>query len=387
MKNKAIIAITILILGVAYFSPRTIETRNLAVILYKFPTDNDLGTTKLDFAKQIFDNGLISQPYSFKDFIEESSYGKVTITGKVSQWVTVSSTSTLQDIISAADSYFVYPNYDEIILIRPKETGSLGSGSGMLQTFQTDEGEIQVPLVSAHFKPSLGLPDYSRETIVEDGFVPFTGYHLLSHEFGHALIEGVTIGHEGMLFCTNSPLLLTGTNLNSSCSVAVGRTGQLGSGGGHYNSIIKERLGWFTESQVLEATQSGTYTLTGYSRPEGIKVIKVPRITCGTSDPSDPCGGDGEGWYYLEYRVDYGHDQALFYPTGGPNGDPYNYHGVEVRIDGYRPDFSGLLLRMNPAQFLNHTLLVGQTYTEPFNGYQIKTVSENGETAVVEIII
>lgn len=356
-----------------------IEFHRTAVLLYQIPGDNNLGKPTSEVQQEVFG----SQYESFASFLKEASYGRIRLVGKVSDWRLIQATgdATIQQVISAADDQLDYTKYDRLILIRPRANGVLGSGSGQWQTYQTQEGDRNFMIVKAYFNPNHGYPDFSRATLLATGFQPNTGYHLISHEYGHALVEGITLAHPAVLGCGTQTLVFNGNALDPSCIYGVEATDQLGTGAGHYNSVIKEKLGWFKDGMVVDAVNAGVYTINEYESTEGVKLVRVPRFDCSGQTDKHPCGGDDYGYYYLEYRQPHLHDAGLFKPPNSPAGSGFDYNGLEIRMDGYNAQFSSVLLDMNRQSSLIHVLQPGKSWFMPQANRTI-TVLDLNETSL-----
>lgn len=385
-------------------SPHALGEQKIAVILYTTSNDsNTFGRTKEDFYREIFSE---TNGFSFNNYLKEISYGKTWMTGFVTPWLHFDTEYPfLQDIITAADPYIDYSETKRIIMIRPRSFGILGGASTDYVNYTTNEGRQGLQLTSAYYNPSDGVPDYSRQQIITQGFSTGYGFHLLAHEYGHTLQSPLGVKHAVNLYCIEPPFKQTTPykitddgELDPSCIVfgVESYSDQLGAGKGHHNTIIKEKVGWLQENQILEIEQgeSGIYTLNPLETAEGIKVIKIPRVRCSTTgEISDPCGGDGVGWYYLEYRRNIGNDRPLFLPP------IVDYEGVEIRIDGYlvnetvsseivySTDYrSSLLLDMNVNDPFSHVLGKGETFTDPHQGTVIEIEDLTDERVLVKVV-
>ena len=381
-------------------SLQSLGEQKTAVILYYTPNDNNIfGKTNQDFYTEILDE---NNEYSFNNFIKENSYGRMWLTGVVTPWLSMESENPpLEKIISAADPYIDYSQIKRIIMIRPRSSGELGMGGNSFVNYTTNEGIQGLIIVQTFYNPSDGNPDYSRYQILTEGYSPPYGYHLLSHEFGHSLFPPpLGVAHAASLSCISAPYKLTNSELDSSCIIGLENSDQVGIGRGHYNTIIKEKLGWLRKNQVLEieSGESGTYILNPLETVEGIKVIKIPRVEClNTGDITDACGGDGKGWYYLEYRRNIGNDKALFI-TGAYSSVTYKYDGVEIRIDGFLAnktlssevvsgtDYrSSFLIDSDVNDIWDNTLSVGEKFIDPHWGTEIKLEELTDEIALVRV--
>ncbi|MBU1104057.1 MAG: hypothetical protein KJ600_05875, partial [Nanoarchaeota archaeon] len=356
----------------------TIGEQKTAVILYYLASDTEPDKEPDEVYYEILD---ADNEYSFNNYIIESSYGKMWLTGEVTPWLAVGGL-TYQTVITAADQYINYTEVDRVFFIQQNMSGS-GAGPSVIQYYSTDEGRLGFVLTFREYYPD--KPDLSRHRFVALGDL---GAELLCHEFGHSLgtLYDEGVAHAGRLNCGDETYAIEVDGLGDECTTtSLEGTDQVGVGSGHHNSIIKEKHGWFNPTNIIEVTQDGTYTLFPYEMStDEVLVLKVPRVQClGTGDLLDPCGGKTQGWYYLEFRRAIGHDRGLFInPISAQVHD-----GVQIRIDGYLSDRSSLLLWLDRTSTTKQALGEGMTFIDPHRGTTITTISITEEEAVVQIDI
>ena len=358
---------------------QTIGNQRTAIILGKLSGQTTLNKT----SEQVYDDILnASNFYSFNNFLQESSYNNLWLTGNVYGWFEID-TGDPQNFVNAADPFIDFTKIDRLILVNPvpNSSYSLGAGSATPQPFYTQEGIRNLVLTRIGFYTNdpwlFGSSDLSRRVAIEYG----QDYNLLSHEFGHSL----KLSHPGIVHCPNNQII--SINMQNCLLLETENVDQVGIGTGHYNSFFKESMGWFKPSNIKEISETGEYTLKPLEvKTNDIQVLKVPRVTCPvTQNYSDPCGGDGKGWYYIEFRRNIGHDKGLFKNTA------LEFNGVEIRIDGYSnyptAQIESQLLDMEPPFWnSNHTLQPGKTFVEPFNNLSITTLEISDQYAKVRVV-
>ena len=115
-------------------------------------------------------------------------------------------------------------------------------------------------------------------------------YSTVHHEFGHFFLDKIFItGHSDALTCAK-----TGKQIDrlQNCQFInfLDLYDSMGNGSGHYNIMLKNKIGWILNEKILTVDKSGTYYINSIGSispiyPLGIKVKKGPVI------------------YYLEYRT------------------------------------------------------------------------------------
>ncbi|QUN07059.1 cadherin-like domain-containing protein [Shewanella yunxiaonensis] len=189
----------------------------------------------------------------------------------------------------------------------------------------------------------------------------------IGHELGHNL----GLKHAKELSCGSG-------YLSDSCiAITYGDTLDImGKSEGHFNLFNKERLGWLTSADIVQADTDGSYQITPYEtardgQPKGLKVRR------GT----DSLTGDAL-WYYLEYRQPIGFDAFL--------AGKADTQGVLVHLNESANDIeSSELLDMTPQSSLfdldDAALAAGKSYNDSAAGVTITTESVSSSDASVYV--
>jgi len=170
-----------------------------------------------------------------KEFYKENSFGKVNMLEKVYNWVTIPSENYPCDYNKWAK---------EAIAILESEGEDVGGYLYKIFFF---------PHVSSC--PHIGAAEgyaYHNHKFLSSGTV--------AHEFGHLL----SLGHASSICCYPK-------FINNYSNCRINEYGNLydimGSGGtsygypNHFNAVFKSKLDWISEDQIINVTESGTYTL------------------------------------------------------------------------------------------------------------------------------
>jgi len=144
----------------------------------------------------------------------------------------------------------------------------------------------------------------------------------------------------------------------------------------HPNAAQKFRLGWLPDDALLTLPGGGTVALTPYAAQSGLKSIRIPRGL-------DPSTG-APLWYYVEYRQPVAADATLATRPGLTGG-------VLIHQDGMDPAGpASSLIDATPGSSATRdwddaALVPGQTFADVTIGMTIKTISADGNQAVVEV--
>ena len=283
------------------------------------------------------------------DFLVESSYEQLWLTGDVAGWFTLPLPSTECDLFaiasharSAASAAGFDPTaYDHLVYSFPRGACN-GLGVGTVG----------------------GNP--SQAWII-DGL----DLKVLSHELGHNL----GLYHARALDCGTSVL-------GSDCTVFEygDRFDTMGNvTAGHYHAFHKDLLGWFAAAGAPSVTEVGTdgvYTLEPLEMagtgPAALAILKAPA----SADAA-------ETWYYVEYRRPLGFDAFLATYENVTNG-------VVVHTGAPSNSNSSYLLDMTPGSGLQNwsdwsdpALGVGMSFHDPDAGLTITTLSAGDTMAEV----
>lgn len=209
----------------------------------------------------------------------------------------------------------------------------------------------------------------------------FFNQHLLAHELGHLF----GLSHSNGIHCTE--MIGTTVSVTASCTIGddVDPYDPMGFGDyPHYNVYHKEKLGWYTASNIQTVTATGTYRLAQMEKATtGVQVLKIPR---------------GSGFYYLEFRQPFGFDKESLFKDNHANHPPYNvFKGILIRIatnasTGYPVTCTfcdNALLDANPQTpaFTDAAFEPGRIFTDPVHKISIRTERVSATEAVVSIAL
>ncbi|WP_432471298.1 Ig-like domain-containing protein [Amphritea sp. HPY] len=285
------------------------------------------------------------------DFYAENSSQQTSISGDVYGWYTLPLSSTscdgfaIQDQAKAAAQAAGadLSSYDRFVFAFPKN-GCGYSGMGQVGAYPS----------STWINNSLTL-------------------RTVAHELGHNL----GLHHSHAKDCGD-------TTLGNSCSSQeygdtldiLGYSGTVG----HFNAFQKERLGWLSSTELVNADASGSYTLSPYAQtgntPKALKALKS----------TDPVTGN-RTWYYIEYRQPVGFDSELVNRGIVDTNNVFN--GVTVHIGTENEGNSSYLLDMTPgSEFIDMkdaALTVGNLFSDSSSNITIATDSANSSQAQVSL--
>lgn len=220
----------------------------------------------------------------FQNFMKEQSYGKVSFSGNVLDWVTLQRNLTDQQACSSvsfkeiekiiADNNINLANYDRLVYL-PNGTYNGCSSIGGVDYSIAFIGTVD-----------FNQPSYQQPfewTILD---------HLLSHELGHSLgvvhANGWDCGEQIMYGdCKHveygNYFDVMGHNIFSL----------------HFNAFYKELLGWIEPENSLLIDRTGRYTVNPLETKDGVNLAKI-QVKDSTEIP-----------FYLEYRKGIGFDAKL----------------------------------------------------------------------------
>lgn len=293
-------------------TPPPANTARIAVFLVNFPGDPRQPWTT-QYIDSLFDR--------LADFYTESSFGQLTITADVFDYVTISYTgcnllSLIGEQAEAAAGNPDLSGYTHRAYIWPSRAGCTFAGVG-------GGGQMWFNL-SASCQGECAA-----------------SFHLFPHEFGHNL----GFDHSGTLDC--GAVLLSDNCVFSELQDQLDVMGCCSDS--RLSNIHRLQAGWIPPSQVVTIAQTTTITLEPLDDPNS----KVYRVA------------DGTGKYlYFEQRL-------IF------SGGQFSSLLIRRAGDYTNPGMTELLDRT--------TLPVGSSFTLPHAPVTITNVSDDGTTAIVEV--
>ena len=314
-------------------------TRNIAVLLVNFR-----GDTRQPWTRTYVDGVFFTNPGSVAAYFEEGSYGKVDVTGRVVDWLTIDvdrSTCAYYTWSSAARAAAAAKGVDlaaftNIVYAFPSQSicswSALGQTPG---TYSWLNGAMSLRLAA----------------------------HELTHNFG--------AHHASSLSCTNSSgvrVAISTTCTRSEYGDPFAVMGKAATR--HQHNWHRMRLGWIPSTAVKTVSLNGSYTITPASSVAGSpKVVRVLRA-------------DGT-YLYLEFRQPYGSYFDAF-----PSLDPA-VRGVTVRIAPETGLVRSKLVDTTPAttSFLDAPLMVGKTLLDTPGKVTVTTTAVSIAGATVQIVI
>lgn len=316
------------------YSLASVGDQKTLVFLVRFQNSGPVPFSKSQAEQMVF-NGQLQK------FYKEQSYNKVSLSGTVVDWTTMSNSSSGANgafsTCQAVDMFnpeiqsaitrngIALGNYSRALFLL-EGPGMAGGCSGI--------GKSDIRLNGSTYSLSqswVGLRDYNTKSSNH----PFAWTRLdfvMSHELGHAL--GVM--HANGWDC--------GTNvIGGNCShVEYGNVydtmGDSNSLSLHFNAFYKELLGWITPSSIVDITNSGTYTINPL---EGVGLSAQPRKLAAKIRMKN----SNIYPFYLEYRRGLGFDSQLKATATSPKKE-----GLFVnKIWNNQGDLQTELLDMKPT--------------------------------------
>lgn len=222
---------------------------------------------------------------------------------------------------------------------------------------------------------SLGSPERpSRDTWYNDS----TNCIVLVQEPGH----NFGMKHSSFMRCPNAPFI-DQPNMTCTHSEYGDTYDPMGRGCRHTNAYQKAYQGWFGGCNMVEVTQSGTFTLLPTELPcNGAQAIQIPMPKTRPYYRSGGGGSAGEtvlSHYYVELRSGLGFDTGL---------TPQ----VQLRVSGdirtsRQNGLNTWILDMNPATTNIDGLVAGGTFSDPAGGIKITVMSLDATKATINVEI
>ncbi|MCY4026014.1 MAG: hypothetical protein OXH75_06825 [Acidobacteria bacterium] len=378
------------------------------------------------YTKDDIEDLLVRNDDSLREFIWQTSRQQVRLNIEVLDWITINKRRTdypptdaggLQVVGDAIDelSYFVdLGSYDKVLLfVRPGEPGNPGCVASLgpePDTWDTPNGTFTFGWAALG-----GRPDgYVGGRPVGKGCA-WNGR--IAHEYGHtlgflhsmAVSAGISLDTD-MSRCDarkENPVpasLLDPTYRESvypdTCTDTWVTHGadwdMLGGDDGyelytkhfpvHFHAMWQARAGWLRDDQVIEATGSGTYTVTTLEQLDGgVKAIRVP---LGSDDRHGPVS------YWLQTREFSPWTTLAWIPySAGPCQVDVRATGTQVFSDwgGYSAGNSYFFMVTNTDDESESIIRKGSLFRDPFRGVSMEMlgcrVSVDETSAEVDIAI
>jgi hypothetical protein len=203
--------------------------------------------------------------------------------------------------------------------------------------------------------------------------VPTTS--VVAHELGH----NFGVDHAGGLECYDGTTRIAfseacGNDPNQITNQYLDPFDVMGSALRQENAYHKWESGWLPSASVQTVTRSGTYLIAPEeSSSNAVQLLEVPRLVGGPS-------------YWLDFRQPFGSLFDNFFPT-----DP-EVNGVSIRYANSstmpHPSKSWLIdTTPDTDTFADSALAVGRTYTDTLRGVSITTLAVSPLGALVKITI
>ena len=298
----------------------------------------------------------------FAKFYQEQSYGRVKFTGDVYGWYTVPRNCALpdgmtQDItIDGQDSEIgtiIKANnlpldlYKRLLIVRLRggSWSTIGRGSHVIG--------------DAVYRLSVSVVSYNSSQTIHP--FPWSDFNFVSaHEMGHAL----GLPHANGWNCNDGNILRGDCNHYESAN----RFDVIGSGSWstHFNAFYKEKLGWLLPAEIINITQSGTYTLYPLETATGARLAKV--YISGQTLP----------FLALENRRGIGFDSKLAATSGA--GLEQNQLGILVNkfkaLNGDSIYVTQLLDMFPPDNNKTNVLSESQVFFDPDSGVTLGPITK-----------
>jgi len=327
--------------GTQVLAPATVPatgSRKIALILVNFVTNPAQPWTTTQAAGILFNDTT-----SVANYFAEESYSKLSVTGDIFGYYTISFDTTgcnYTDLATKAKAAAAAANVD-------------------LSTYTNIQ--YAFPWVAACGWAGLAyLP--GTESWINNYLQTSVSAHELSHNFG--------IHHASTINCTDGGVRvsLSATAANCTANEYGDPFSVMGSGSRHAHSQELATLGWAAGNELQTVTATGDYPLGAADDPaSAVKSIRVAR-------------GDGT-YLYLELRKPWGTFDAF------AANDPV-VNGVSIRIaSDWTTIVQSRLIDTTPATatFADAPLAVGAMFTDPLTKASITTTSIGSGGAIVHI--
>jgi hypothetical protein len=272
--------------------------RTVAVILFNFTDDRRRPYTAEEARRIVF-----AGDDSVNTYLQESSFGRVSLVGDVLGWYTIDDSSKgcrfarwARAALQAAIADGHYASYQHYVFVFPHAPGCTWAGMAELPgTKAWINGELTMRVVGHELGHNLGAHHASGLHCTEDG-------------------RRVAVSDRCMLEEYGDPFDI------------------MGGGARHMSNWNKAKLGWLSPSNLATASASGTYTLSAQEAlTPDVQLLRIPL-------------GERGLFYYLELRQPFG----TFFDNFGAADPAVNGISVRLAPDYTTADRSGLV-DTNPA--------------------------------------
>lgn len=326
------------------------SVKKIAVILFNFQND-----TREPFSTTTVRNVLFNDSNSVHNYFKEVSFNLFSFTGHLNNdvdvfgWYTIASDNTpcesstndwrIPARSAASVDGFSLSNYTNVIYAFPQTSACGYAGKAVVS---------------------------GQSSWINGSFSSGVVAHELGHNFG--------AGHASTYRCTEN-----GVNVPISSSCTKSEYGDpfdvMGNNGrrNHMNNFHKGRVGWYNPSNTQTVTDGGTYSVFPVEKiTTSVQALRIPKDKDTSGSPLN--------YYYVEYRQPFGFDNFI-------TTDPV-VNGVTIRIGpNYTKYENTFLLDNTPSStsFLDASLALNQTFTDPAKGISVKTKTISTQNATVDI--
>ena len=319
-----------------------IATARVAAVLINFTDLNTKPYTSSQVASALYGSST-----SAKAFFEEESKGRMTVSGAVFGWYTISATTAAC-------------NWSNWVTLGTAAANAAGANLA---------GFTNVMFI---------FPNTTQCGFAGLGYVPGTvtllngtlSVQVMTHELGH----NYGLGHANAIDCS-----VGGTRVSLSSAANCTEKAYADPFGTMGNNALRHNpgsqlgeLGWLGASEKVVVTPGNTFTISPYFSSGAIKLVRIPR-------------GDGS-YFDLDYRMAYGAIDT--FAAGSPA-----VSGVMIRLgwgtaSPTNSPLATLLIDTTPstATLADAPLLVGRTFTDPVSSISFTTTSVSALAVQIRVL-